>query len=51
MFGVQLAGNQAEEMGWVAALVEARGADFVDINCGCPIDYFTSKGLGAALSR
>lgn len=51
VFGVQLAGNQAEEMGWVAALVEARGADFVDINCGCPIDHFTSKGLGAALSR
>jgi tRNA-dihydrouridine synthase 3 len=50
-FGVQLAGNQPDEMAWAAALVEARGADLVDVNLGCPIDYFTSKGLGAALAR
>ncbi|MEI6668659.1 MAG: tRNA-dihydrouridine synthase family protein [Acidobacteriota bacterium] len=50
-FGVQLAGTNPEEMGWAAALVESRGADLVDLNAGCPIDYFTSKGLGAALSR
>jgi tRNA-dihydrouridine synthase 3 len=50
-FGVQLAGNKPEEMAWAAALVEARGADFVDINLGCPIDHFTRMGLGAALGR
>lgn len=50
-FGVQLAGNKPEEMAWAAALVESRGADFVDVNLGCPIDYFTTKGLGAALAR
>ena len=50
-FGVQLAGTDPEEMGWAAALVESRGADFVDLNLGCPIDHFTSKGLGAALAR
>ena len=50
-FAVQLAGTNPEEMGWAAALVEARGADFVDVNLGCPIDHFTRKGLGAALSR
>lgn len=50
-FGVQLAGTDPDEMGWAAALVESRGADLVDLNCGCPIDYFTRKGLGAALSR
>src|SRR5215204_6007827 len=50
-FGVQLAGNKPEEMAWAARLVEARGADLVDVNLGCPIDYFTSKGLGAALAR
>lgn len=50
-FGVQLAGNQPDEMAWAAALVEARGADLVDVNLGCPIDYFTSKGLGAAIAR
>ena len=50
-FGVQLAGNDPDEMGWAAALVESRGADFVDVNLGCPIDHFTRKGLGAALGR
>src|SRR5512140_3320721 len=50
-FGVQLAGNQPDEMAWAAALVASRGAEFVDLNLGCPIDYFTRKGLGAALAR
>ena len=50
-FGVQLAGNKPDEMAWAAELVEARGADLIDVNLGCPIDYFTSKGMGAALAR
>jgi tRNA-dihydrouridine synthase 3 len=50
-FGVQLAGNQPDEMAWAAELAVSRGADFVDVNLGCPIEYFTSKGLGAALAR
>ena len=50
-FGVQLAGNKPDEMAWAAALVESRGADFIDINLGCPIDHFTRMGLGAALGR
>jgi tRNA-dihydrouridine synthase 3 len=50
-FGVQLAGNQPDEMAWAAMLAESRGADFVDVNLGCPIDHFTRKGLGAALAR
>jgi tRNA-dihydrouridine synthase 3 len=50
-FGVQLSTNSPDEAAWAAALVEARGADFVDMNFGCPIDYFTRKGLGAALGR
>lgn len=50
-FGVQLAGTNPEEMAWAAALVEERGADLVDLNCGCPIDHFTHKGLGATLGR
>lgn len=50
-FGVQLAGTNPEEMGWAAGLVEARGADLVDVNLGCPIDHFTRKGLGASLGR
>jgi tRNA-dihydrouridine synthase 3 len=50
-FGVQLAGNKPEEMAWAAQLAESRGADFVDVNLGCPIDHFTRMGLGAALGR
>jgi tRNA-dihydrouridine synthase 3 len=50
-FGVQLAGNRPDEMAWAAALVESRGAEFVDVNLGCPIDHFTRMGLGAALAR
>jgi len=50
-FGVQLAGNKPEELGWAASLVESRGADFVDLNLGCPIDHFTRIGLGASLAR
>jgi tRNA-dihydrouridine synthase 3 len=50
-FGVQLAGKDPAEMAWAAGLAEARGAAFVDVNLGCPIDAFTRKGLGAALAR
>jgi tRNA-dihydrouridine synthase 3 len=50
-FGVQLAGTNPEELGWAAALVESRGVDLVDLNCGCPIDHFTRKGIGASLGR
>ena len=50
-FGVQLAGLKPDEVAWAAALAEARGADFVDLNLGCPIDYFTRKGLGASIGR
>lgn len=50
-FGVQLAGNKPDELAWAASLVESRGADFVDVNFGCPIDYFTRKGLGASIGR
>jgi tRNA-dihydrouridine synthase 3 len=50
-FGVQLAGRDAGEMAWAAALAESRGADLVDVNLGCPIDEFTRRGLGAALLR
>src|SRR5688500_19956154 len=50
-FGVQLAGTNPEEIGWAAALVESRGANLVDLNCGSPIDHFTRKGIGASLGR
>jgi tRNA-dihydrouridine synthase 3 len=48
-FGVQLAGRAAETLGEAAKLAEARGAHFIDLNCGCPIHAIAGKGLGAAL--
>ena len=51
VFGVQVAGNQAQAMGRVAQLIEERcNVDFVDINMGCPIDAVCNKGMGASLA-
>ncbi|PAV17921.1 zinc finger dihydrouridine synthase [Pyrrhoderma noxium] len=54
-FGVQLAGNKP---GTLAATAEVfakefgygpQGIDFVDVNCGCPIDLVFRSGSGSAL--
>jgi tRNA-dihydrouridine synthase 3 len=50
-FGVQLAALQLEEGIEAAKFARERGADFIDINCGCPIEDTTRRGLGAALLR
>jgi tRNA-dihydrouridine synthase 3 len=50
-FGVQLAGKTPEELSEAARIAEARGARFVDLNCGCPIRQITGRGLGASLLR
>jgi tRNA-dihydrouridine synthase 3 len=49
IFGVQLAGKIPEVMAEAAKGAEERGADFVDVNCGCPIDEVTRRGFGASL--
>jgi len=51
IFGAQLAGKQPELMGQAARVAEEAGADFVDVNLGCPIDDATRRGFGAALLR
>ncbi|KLO17293.1 zinc finger dihydrouridine synthase [Schizopora paradoxa] len=53
VFGIQLAGNKPGTM-TAAAETMARefgpnGIDFVDINCGCPIDLVFKSGSGSAL--
>ena len=49
-FGVQIAGCQCESMGRVAQLLERHtNTDFIDLNCGCPIDVVTGRGAGSAL--
>jgi tRNA-dihydrouridine synthase 3 len=50
-FGVQLADRKPETLAEGARLAESRGARFVDLNCGCPIDLITRRGLGASLLR
>ena len=49
IFGVQLAGKIPEVMAEGARAAEAGGADFVDVNLGCPIDEVTRRGFGASL--
>jgi tRNA-dihydrouridine synthase 3 len=48
-FGVQLAGKKPEVMAEAARIAEQAGADFLDVNLGCPIDDATRRGFGAAL--
>lgn len=50
-FGVQLADRRGETLSEGARIAEGRGARFVDLNCGCPIDRITRRGLGASLLR
>jgi tRNA-dihydrouridine synthase B len=48
---VQLFGGDPDIMARAAALVEAAGADMVDINFGCPMKKVVRNGLGAALLK
>jgi tRNA-dihydrouridine synthase 3 len=48
-FGAQLADKVPDSLAEAAMTAEEMGSDFVDLNCGCPIDLFTRRGLGSAL--
>jgi tRNA-dihydrouridine synthase 3 len=50
-FGAQLADRSPESLSEGARIAESRGARFVDLNCGCPIDEITRRGLGASLLK
>jgi tRNA-dihydrouridine synthase 3 len=50
-FGVQLADRHPDQLANACRIAVERGADFVDLNLGCPIDLFCRRGLGAALLR
>jgi tRNA-dihydrouridine synthase 3 len=50
-FGVQLADKNPESLAEAGRIAEARGARFIDLNCGCPIREITGRGLGASLLR
>jgi tRNA-dihydrouridine synthase 3 len=51
IFGVQIAGNKPATMVPTAEVIAkecAGNVDFVDINCGCPIDLVFRTGSGSA---
>ena len=50
-FGVQIATNQISEGVNAGRLAFENGADFLDLNCGCPIHETWKRGLGAKLLK
>jgi len=46
---IQIFGSEPRTMAEAAAMVEAAGADLVDINFGCPVRKVTKTGAGATL--
>lgn len=46
--GIQIFGHQIQSLAEAAKIVEAEGADFVDINFGCPVKKVVCDGGGAA---
>ena len=49
--GIQLFGEELEDLALAAKEVEAMGADFVDLNFGCPVPKVVKKGAGAAVLK
>ena len=49
--GIQLFGHEIEAMVNAAKIAEEEGADFIDINMGCPAPKITKGKDGAALMR
>ena len=48
---IQIFGFDEVRMRWAAEIAEEAGADFVDINCGCPAKKVVNGGGGSNLLR
>ncbi|MBU1220770.1 tRNA dihydrouridine synthase DusB [Myxococcota bacterium] len=51
VFAVQLFGSDPHEMGYSAWYLKNQGAQYIDINMGCPMKDIVSNGSGAALMK
>ncbi|KAH6910679.1 zinc finger dihydrouridine synthase [Coprinopsis sp. MPI-PUGE-AT-0042] len=52
IFGIQVAGNKPATLVPTAEVIAKEfpnGVDFIDVNCGCPIDLVFKQGSGSAL--
>ena len=49
--GIQLFGERLDALALAAKEVEQMGADFVDLNFGCPVPKVVNKGAGSALLK
>lgn len=49
--GIQLFGSEPEIMADIAARVQERGFDFIDINMGCPVPKIVNNNEGSALMK
>lgn len=49
--GLQIFGEESERLCKAARVVEQLGADFVDLNLGCPVPKVVKKGAGSAMCR
>lgn len=49
--GIQLFGESPEIIAEGARLVQEQGADFVDMNFGCPVNKVVKKGAGSAVLK
>lgn len=49
--GIQLFGEDPDTLAEAAKVVQDKGADFVDLNFGCPVPKVTKKGAGSAMLK
>ena len=52
IYGVQIAGSNPEVLARCAEVLQREvNVDYIDLNCGCPIDLVFRSGAGSALMR